>query len=96
MSIDQRSPGDGYETEAGQWDARRAPDGRSGRRRVPQISKGPLDGQTLNGAVVAFRPHEHPHLLAISEQAANQIGAKVAGGPCNERDACTHGVNSRQ
>ena len=27
MSIDQRSPGDGYETEAGQWDARRAPDG---------------------------------------------------------------------
>ena len=27
MSVDQRSPGDGYETEAGQWDAMRASDG---------------------------------------------------------------------
>ena len=32
-------------------------------------------------------------LLADGEQVANQIGAKVAGGPCNERNACAHGIN---
>lgn len=60
---------------------------------VAQVGEHPLHVEAGESPVVVSGMPHHPHSLALGEQAANQVGAKVAGGPCNQRDACAHWLN---
>src|SRR5664279_1158653 len=62
---------------------------------VAQVGVHTLHVKAVQCPVIAFGAHHHPNLLTIVEETADQVRAKMTRAPCNQGDACAHGINPR-